>query len=89
MRSLPSTHSGIVGRGISPVVFPLPQLSHPASSSEQLQMIAVVQSGHSMTQSGGQAIVWWKRVSKDLPIFPMESLNVLLVVAHWLVYRIF
>lgn len=48
-------------------------------------MIAVVQSGHSMPQSGGQAIVWWKRVSEDLPIFPTESLNVLLVVAHGLV----
>lgn len=33
-------------------------------------------------------IAWSKRVSKDLPIFPMESLNVPSVVASLLVYRI-
>lgn len=27
-------------------------------------------------------------MSEDLPVFPTESLNVLLVVAHLLVYRI-
>lgn len=41
-----------------------------------------------MTQREGRMIAWSKRVSKDLPIFPMESLNVPLVVAPLSVYRI-
>jgi len=76
-----------VDREAPPAGFLLPQLSCTHCSLEKLQMIACCAKWTPGLGSEGGMIVWSKCVSKDFPIFPTEPLNVLLVMAHWLVYR--